>query len=97
MPFDGTRHAGGMRGRDTRPDAGRGLDACVRRVKAAEALHFDTGWRLHAGLRIGDPAGDVEEPMRGRFSLLLIPALLMAGGADAQTLRERWAARMTKG
>lgn len=35
--------------------------------------------------------------MRGRFSLLLIPALLMAGGADAQTLRERWAARMAKG
>jgi len=35
--------------------------------------------------------------MRGRFSLLLIPALLMTGGVDAQSLRERWAARTAKG
>lgn len=35
--------------------------------------------------------------MRGRFSLLLIPALLTAGSADAQTMRERWAARMAQG
>ncbi|BBE00071.1 alpha/beta hydrolase [Sphingobium amiense] len=35
--------------------------------------------------------------MRGRFFLLLIPALLLAGGVEAKTLRERWAARMEKG
>lgn len=35
--------------------------------------------------------------MRGRFSLLLIPALLMTGSAGAQTMRERWAARMAQG
>ncbi|WP_443019776.1 alpha/beta hydrolase [Sphingobium sp. CAP-1] len=35
--------------------------------------------------------------MRGRFPLLLIAALLTAGTADAQTMRERWAARMAQG
>ncbi|WP_420145355.1 alpha/beta fold hydrolase [Sphingobium sp.] len=35
--------------------------------------------------------------MRPRLSLLLIPALLVAGIADAQTWRERWRARMADG
>jgi acetyl esterase/lipase len=35
--------------------------------------------------------------MRGRLSLFLIPALLTASAADAQTLRERWRARLAEG
>lgn len=35
--------------------------------------------------------------MRGRFSLILIGALLTAGAADGQTLRERWRARQAAG
>lgn len=35
--------------------------------------------------------------MRVRLALLLIPALLTASAADAQTLRERWRARLAEG
>ncbi len=35
--------------------------------------------------------------MRARFSLILIPTLLLAGAADAQSLRERWRAKLAQG
>jgi len=97
MPFDGTRHAGGIGWMPGHP-AGRALAGHGGRVKA-KALHFDTAGGLYATGRFGKLPVRIgkDEPMRRFMTGALLGLTLVASDSEAQGLRERWRTRMTEG